>query len=435
PIMCAKLVSLFLQMRILRGYSIMQPAKIGRNDPCPCGSGKKYKRCCGELHEFLEPTIDPFTRINNLMTAVKFKLDQFYEREIKRVRRELQKHFLRFSVENTVNRDHESIFSDWLWFDQIGDDGDTLAYLYLKNNGEFIESPLKDCLAALNLSYLSVYEVIAAEGLILELRDIFLDRKCEVLLKEPWEGSDETISALLLGRLVRMADGNVFSGMVLMLENDDEQMDFLVEHLQHACNLQGDTAINLLKFKGEIVYGLFNHAFKKTHVTINHIEAAKIDAEEKQRLLGRLKDSYHLVHENVGFQWFEPTDNKEAYNRIAVGAEYVITSHEVLQDLNDWKSLQNDIWPDKEFIVLGDRFIMNPPLPEMADLWFTIIKDRECEAWLNTPHTELQGKTPAQIITEENGRERLNRLLDEMYDRVDNDQARELLDYMRLRIQ
>jgi len=23
------------------------PAKIGRNQPCPCGSGKKYKRCCG----------------------------------------------------------------------------------------------------------------------------------------------------------------------------------------------------------------------------------------------------------------------------------------------------------------------------------------------------------------------------------------------------
>ncbi len=24
------------------------PSKIGRNDPCPCGSGKKYKRCCGQ---------------------------------------------------------------------------------------------------------------------------------------------------------------------------------------------------------------------------------------------------------------------------------------------------------------------------------------------------------------------------------------------------
>jgi preprotein translocase subunit SecA len=26
---------------------VKRPAKIGRNDPCPCGSGKKYKHCCG----------------------------------------------------------------------------------------------------------------------------------------------------------------------------------------------------------------------------------------------------------------------------------------------------------------------------------------------------------------------------------------------------
>jgi len=35
-----------------RDSSSKQPAKvagrkIGRNDPCPCGSGKKYKKCCG----------------------------------------------------------------------------------------------------------------------------------------------------------------------------------------------------------------------------------------------------------------------------------------------------------------------------------------------------------------------------------------------------
>ena len=26
-------------------------SKLGRNDPCPCGSGKKYKRCCLPMHE------------------------------------------------------------------------------------------------------------------------------------------------------------------------------------------------------------------------------------------------------------------------------------------------------------------------------------------------------------------------------------------------
>jgi uncharacterized protein len=28
--------------------TIVKEAKIGRNDPCPCGSGKKYKKCCGK---------------------------------------------------------------------------------------------------------------------------------------------------------------------------------------------------------------------------------------------------------------------------------------------------------------------------------------------------------------------------------------------------
>ncbi|MDD3223194.1 MAG: SEC-C metal-binding domain-containing protein [Clostridium sp.] len=27
--------------------TIVKKKKIGRNDPCPCGSGKKYKNCCG----------------------------------------------------------------------------------------------------------------------------------------------------------------------------------------------------------------------------------------------------------------------------------------------------------------------------------------------------------------------------------------------------
>ncbi|MBO6163256.1 MAG: SEC-C domain-containing protein [Eubacterium sp.] len=28
-------------------HTVIKPPKIGRNDPCPCGSGKKYKKCCG----------------------------------------------------------------------------------------------------------------------------------------------------------------------------------------------------------------------------------------------------------------------------------------------------------------------------------------------------------------------------------------------------
>lgn len=38
------------------------PDKVGRNDPCPCGSGKKYKQCCMHSSEKEEPQPHPSPR-------------------------------------------------------------------------------------------------------------------------------------------------------------------------------------------------------------------------------------------------------------------------------------------------------------------------------------------------------------------------------------
>ena len=37
---------LFTEGEMIKSQPI-SVTKIGRNDPCPCGSGKKYKKCCG----------------------------------------------------------------------------------------------------------------------------------------------------------------------------------------------------------------------------------------------------------------------------------------------------------------------------------------------------------------------------------------------------
>jgi uncharacterized protein YecA (UPF0149 family) len=35
-------------MKFMEDMNKEEKIKIGRNDPCPCGSGKKYKKCCGK---------------------------------------------------------------------------------------------------------------------------------------------------------------------------------------------------------------------------------------------------------------------------------------------------------------------------------------------------------------------------------------------------
>lgn len=38
--------ALYLEQK--KSGTIVKGPKVGRNDPCPCGSGKKYKQCCGK---------------------------------------------------------------------------------------------------------------------------------------------------------------------------------------------------------------------------------------------------------------------------------------------------------------------------------------------------------------------------------------------------
>ena len=41
-----RLYTLYLEQK--KSGTVVKAHKIGRNDPCPCGSGKKYKKCCGK---------------------------------------------------------------------------------------------------------------------------------------------------------------------------------------------------------------------------------------------------------------------------------------------------------------------------------------------------------------------------------------------------
>ncbi|MPM70151.1 hypothetical protein SDC9_117104 [bioreactor metagenome] len=37
-----------LQKSYKTSKTVVKEDRVGRNDACPCGSGKKYKKCCGK---------------------------------------------------------------------------------------------------------------------------------------------------------------------------------------------------------------------------------------------------------------------------------------------------------------------------------------------------------------------------------------------------
>ncbi len=413
----------------------MTKAKIGRNDPCPCGSGKKYKNCCQVLEGLGKSTANPFDRYNTLMASLKVKLDRNYESQLRRLRKPMQERFLRLSCVQTLPQGQESVFSDWLWFDMTDSEGMTFGREYMQDYGAYMEDALRECLEALNNSYLAVYSISSSRGATLQLQDLLTGAGAEVMLKEPLELEPEQAPPLLLGRLASMPEGTVFSGMVLMLGDDQGQGDFIRRYGQYWRQIRPDVSIrDLCKQHGEILFGLFDHASHKTTLALNDIRylPGGREANQLETVIGPAGD-FIPVHNTAGTAWY---DLKNSLGPARVGLSdqgHLVFYADVVDDIIKADQLLH--FEKTGWEIVNSLFLFTPPPAEREEIWYEVIKERETERWLHTAHNELEGKTPVQVLTEAGGKERMLQLLDDFaFSAAHNRYSLDLVNYMRSRV-
>lgn len=415
------------------GWRDIIMTRIGRNDPCPCGSGKKYKKCCMALAELVDPTDNLFTRYNKLFSMIKIKLDEAYSNQIKKARNEASQMFLRFTSERILKAEYESFFSDWLWFDKTDSEENTLGYHYLQTNGLYLDSSLGACLGALTLSYLSVYEVLGMEDEFLLVKDIFSEQEIKVLVAEPF---DSPTPPLVLGRLVHMPEASIFSGMVLIMTNEHNRKEFLINHFNYIKEVTNLPVAELFKFNGNIIFGIFEHAYKKVMINLNDIRYTTITSEDKKQLISSLRndENFEELYDLEDHTWFKPLNNNKGYVRIAVSDENVIISADVLEDVNYLQEIVSPVVPDSEFTVINSTFLSKPPEIDSADIWFAIIKDQESERWFNTPIADLDNKTPYDVLKEDDGKDTLLEMLNNLENSVATEDQKEFIYYLKQKL-
>lgn len=151
--------------------------KPGRNDPCPCGSGKKYKKCCGinksqggfvhTPESLLPPAERTGTLWDDYIEVIPFvaiygnKIMGFDEdgREFERAVSDFEKRFRPGEKDGIT----DSFFISWMHFDlRFGKSLETVAERLLSDPmiSDLME-PGPTYIRQLNESYLTFYEIIA----------------------------------------------------------------------------------------------------------------------------------------------------------------------------------------------------------------------------------------------------------------------------------
>ena len=169
-------------------------SQIGRNDPCACGSGKKYKKCCLSLEE--KEKNPPVCRLREISRSLDLPLlkhgkklygddfflgawNDFWESEEREDSLELDsitmQWFFPWIFYHWIPRE----YSQRSW--KIPNLGKIIAADYLEKQERRIDLASQQLIKLALQEPYSLWEVHRVErGVGLELKDLFLNRQCFV---------------------------------------------------------------------------------------------------------------------------------------------------------------------------------------------------------------------------------------------------------------
>ena len=167
--------------------------KTGRNEPCPCGSGKKYKRCCGSpenrehaLAESRQESISP-AEYDNALDHLLDYFDGFMD--VDGEAEELFKQAAWFDLlyePGTERGVPEGLFLPWLHFDlPFGESELTLSERFMRSSAfKNLSGATVEALRRMSASYASFYRTVDVKPDYLAFREFGTGREWRVVAEE-----------------------------------------------------------------------------------------------------------------------------------------------------------------------------------------------------------------------------------------------------------
>ena len=259
----------------------MKMSKIGRNDPCPCGSGKKYKKCCLNKSQSL-PASFARSKIRQFEGELVYKLLAYVDQKFSGqallaawddfvVLRDLDpfdesdKTYGTDETQNYAIPEFETLFIPWflfLWipdaepyFDELEDVPEkafptqTMVSLYCEEkrykhnplSSQFIEQATTQ-----PFSYYLITHVVPGKQL--TVRDIFLEQ--DITVQEIMGSKTMDVGCIVFGRIITIDDTSIFFGLAPYIIPQSYH-NYFIEYRDDIKSIRKKITVSVLKENDE----------------------------------------------------------------------------------------------------------------------------------------------------------------------------------------
>lgn len=203
--------------------------KVSRNEPCPCGSGKKYKKCCG-----LQKTVSITSIIEKEVMELQVQLIQYATREYEL---EIDQDFESVAEELMIEDEEEMeyfLFVHLVWFTLFEhvDNGGTILQRFIKEKSKMIQrSKVKEILQSWTKPRPIAGKLLSVEENYMTVQDTLTKESFSIKLLEPAESE---AGSFVFGFLVPFANEWILFPTIFDLEGEEEGKDeqYLIERFE-----------------------------------------------------------------------------------------------------------------------------------------------------------------------------------------------------------
>ncbi|MCI0613712.1 SEC-C domain-containing protein [bacterium] len=185
---------------------VVHQSKIGRNDPCPCGSGKKYKKCCIDKQTSQPATMKTEDESRLIERLIHYSQNNVFHREYKKAVAIFFSKSIEDLNEIKKNPNLYGRFLEWYIHDFVLTSGTTIIREFYKNYSAILPSSEKELLQDWIERHLSWYEVVDCipEKAEIRLKDLFTAEEC--LIRDVSASRGLVKWDLIAGRVVKVGD-------------------------------------------------------------------------------------------------------------------------------------------------------------------------------------------------------------------------------------
>lgn len=426
-------------------------ANIGRNDPCPCGSGKKYKKCCLPK-SYIEIGKEESIEAKLVQDILAFS-KKYYGNLIDDAHDYFWDDFDPEKELSGTALDMANMnFWEWLVYDWTPDeeDGRTLIELYIENNRKLTLDEL-EVLNMMKSSVISLYEVqevFSEKGLL--LKDLLMGGEYDVREKlatrsvRKWD--------IFATRLLHLDGKYIMSGCVYpySLRDKESIITYIKEEFEeYKKDFPDRTMDEFLKTDGDLFNFLWYDAIQNPPPKIKLVTTtgdpllfskALFEVKNKDAVingLGKIK-GFQQEKENE-FVWLAKRDkdgSATVLGNIEINDKHLILECNSKERLQRGKKLilrhipdglihKEDTFlePDDAIKSLKDtsaeKSVNELPMEVQQEL-YTQFMQKHSEKWLNDKIPALNGKTPFEAVKTEDGKKKVIELLKDFENREEH---------------